>query len=106
MSNSFLKKVSLYLGIYDPPISMDFFSTRRNLLYARILVMTGVVSCFTFLKDLFDQGFAPIPLMGFLCFLSIVSSFFLNKNGNPVLSRFLFLLLLNSLIAIMCSIIP
>jgi signal transduction histidine kinase len=106
MSNSFLKNVSIYLGIYDPPISKDFFASRRSLLYARILVMTGIVSCFTFSKDLIDQGLAPIPVMGLLCFLSIFFSFLLNKNGRTVASRFLFLLLLNGLIAIMCSVVP
>jgi signal transduction histidine kinase len=106
MNNSVLKNVSVYLGIYDPPASKDFFSKRRNLLYARILVMTGVVSFLNFLKDLIDQGFTPIPAMGFLCFLSIAIAFFLNRKGKTVASRVLFLFLLNALIAIMCSVIP
>jgi signal transduction histidine kinase len=102
----FFRKIGLYLGIYGPVSSDDFFSARRNLLYSRILVTAGSVALFTFLKDLFDQGFAPIPFMGLLCFLTIVAAFILKQYDKPIASRFLFLILLNGLIAIMCSLIP
>src|SRR6478736_154660 len=104
--SDFIKKISLYLGIYDPSASADFFSDRRSLLYSRILVTTACVSFFTLTKDFLEQGLAPVPLMGLLCSLTIVAAFFLKKKGMPVASRFLFLLLLNSLIFIMCSIVP
>jgi len=102
----FFKKTSLYLGTHDPSASADFFSGRRSLLYSRILVTTGCVSFLTFSKDFIEQGMAPIPLMGLLCFLIIVVAFFLKKYGNPIASRFLFLILLNSLIGIMCAFVP
>ncbi|HEY5825773.1 MAG TPA: HAMP domain-containing sensor histidine kinase [Cyclobacteriaceae bacterium] len=102
----FFKKISLYLGIYDPTASADFFSGRRSLLYSRILVTTGCVSFLTFSKDFLEQGIAPIPLLGLLCFMTIVVAFFLKKHGMPVASRFLFLILLNSLIGTMCAFVP
>lgn len=106
MKTPFWKSIALYLGIYDPAAREDFFSARRNLLYARILAMAGGVTFLNFVKDGIDQGLAPVPLLSLLCFLTIVIAFFLNKRGHTISSRFLFLLLLNSLIAIMCSIIP
>jgi signal transduction histidine kinase len=102
----FFKKIGLYLGIYGPTVTEDFFSARRNLLYSRILVTTGAVSFFTFAKDAIDQGLAPIPFIGLLCFITIVVAFFLKKNGKLVLSRFLFLILVNGLIFVMCSVVP
>src|SRR6478735_11328314 len=102
----FFKKISLYLGIYDPSASADFFSGRRNLLYSRILLTTGCVSLLTFIKDFLEQGLAPIPLMGLLCCITIGVAFFLMKFGMPIASRFLFLILLNSLIGIMCAFVP
>lgn len=104
--NDFFKKISLYLGIYDPSASADFFSGRRSLLYSRILVTAGCASFLTLSKDLLEQGLAPIPFMGFLCFLTIVIAFLLKLHNMPVASRFVFLVLLNTLIGIMCAIVP
>jgi len=103
---AFIRNTGLYLGIYTPPATEDFFSARRSLLYSRILVMTAAVTFFNFVKDIIDQGIAPIPFMGLLCFLTIVLAFFLKRHNQPVASRFIFLFLLNGLITVMCSVIP
>ena len=68
-----VKNASLYFGIHAPASTEDFFSARRNVLYSRILVMAAAVAFFTFIKDVLDQGVAPIPLMDFLLFIVIIA---------------------------------
>ncbi|MBA4144595.1 MAG: hypothetical protein C0523_02435 [Cytophaga sp.] len=101
-----VKNASLYFGIHAPASTEDFFSARRNVLYSRILVMAAAVAFFTFIKDVLDQGVAPIPLMDFLLFIVIIVAFVFNKLGRPVPSRVILLLLLNGLLTVMCSVIP
>jgi signal transduction histidine kinase len=102
----FLQNITSYLGINRPETTVSFFSTRRNVLYARILIITASLTLFTLIKDLIDQGLAPIPFMDSLCFLAIVSAFLLNKQGYQITSRLLFLFLLNTLIGIVCAVVP
>ena len=95
-----------WLEIDHPDDASIFFTTRRTVLYARILVITGLTILFTFVKDFIDQGFAPVPMGVFILLVVVVTAFLLNKYGYPTTSKVVFLLLLNVVIALLCSVVP
>ncbi|MBX2961691.1 MAG: HAMP domain-containing histidine kinase [Cyclobacteriaceae bacterium] len=95
-----------WLEIDHPDDATIFFTTRRTVLYARILIISGLAILFTFVKDFIDQGFAPVPLAVFILLLVVIIAFLLNKYGYPVISKAIFLLLLNVVIALVCSVVP
>ncbi|MBL7843006.1 MAG: HAMP domain-containing histidine kinase [Cyclobacteriaceae bacterium] len=101
-----LKGLGDWLGVRHPEDTGIFFTTRRTVLYARILILTGFAILLTFIKDALDQGFSPVPIAVFVLLVVVIIAFALNKNGYPLASRVIFLLLLNTVIGLLCSVIP
>jgi len=100
------KKLANILGLQHPSDEEIFFTTRRAVLYSRILALTGLAVLLTLIKDIIDQGVAPVPMAIFILFLVILTAVILNRIGKHEASKVLFLLLMNIIIALLCSVIP
>jgi hypothetical protein len=83
-----------------------FFTTRRSVLYTRVLALIGTAILLTLIKEIIDQGLAPLPMAIFILFLVVLTAVGLNKLGKQKASKILFLLLMNLIIGILCSVIP
>lgn len=101
-----LKKLSDWLGVRHPDDAGVFFTTRRAVLYTRILLVTAFAIFGTLIKDVIDQGFSFVPIVIFLLSVVISISIVLNRNGKTTASKIIFLLLLNLVIGLLCSVIP
>lgn len=101
-----LKKLSDWLGVRHPDDAGVFFTTRRAVLYTRILLVTAFAIFGTLIKDVIDQGFSFVPIVIFLLSVVISVSIVLNRNGKTTASKIIFLLLLNLVIGLLCSVIP
>lgn len=101
-----LKAIGDWLGIRHPEDSGIFFTTRRAVLYTRILMVTALTVFITLIKDVIDQGFAFVPMVVFFLSVVIFVSIILNRTGRKTSSKVIFLLLMNLVIGFLCSVIP
>jgi len=101
-----LKALSDWLGVRHPEDTGIFFTTRRAVLYTRILMVTALAVFGTLVKDVIDQGFAFVPMVIFFLSIVIFISIVLNRTGKTTASKVIFLLLLNVVIGLLCSVIP
>lgn len=101
-----LKAIGDWLGIRHPEDTGIFFTTRRAVLYTRILMVTALAVFITLIKDVIDQGFAFVPLVVFFLSVVIFVSIVLNRTGRTTSSKVIFLLLMNLVIGLLCSVIP
>lgn len=101
-----LKVIGDWLGIRHPEDTGIFFTTRRAVLYTRILMVTALAVFITLIKDVIDQGFAFVPLVVFFLSVVIFVSIVLNRTGRTTSSKVIFLLLMNLVIGLLCSVIP
>ncbi len=101
-----LKAIGDWLGIRHPEDTGIFFTTRRAVLYTRILMVTALAVFITLIKDVIDQGFAFVPLVVFFLSVVIFVSIVLNRTGRTTSSKVVFLLLMNLVIGLLCSVIP
>ncbi|WKZ59963.1 MAG: ATP-binding protein [Cyclobacteriaceae bacterium] len=101
-----LKAIGDWLGIRHPEDTGIFFTTRRAVLYTRILMVTALAVFITLIKDVIDQGFAFVPLVVFFLSIVIFVSIVLNRNGRATSSKVIFLLLMNLVIGLLCSVVP
>src|SRR5690606_21190190 len=101
-----LKAIGDWLGIRHPEDSGIFFTTRRAVLYTRILMVTALTVFITLIKDVIDQGFAFVPMVVFFLSVVIFVSIILNRTGRKTRSKVIFLLLLNLVLGFLCSVIP
>ncbi len=101
-----LKAIGDWLGIRHPEDTGIFFTTRRAVLYTRILMVTALAVFITLIKDVIDQGFAFVPLVVFFLSVVILVSIVLNRTGRTTSSKVIFLLLMNLVIGLLCSVVP
>lgn len=101
-----LKALGDWLGVRHPDDAGVFFTTRRAVLYTRILMVNAVAVFGTLVKDVIDQGFSFVPLVVFFLSVVISVSIILNRIGRTTASKIVFLLLLNVVIGLLCSVIP
>ena len=101
-----LKAIGDWLGIRHPEDTGIFFTTRRAVLYTRILMVTALAVFITLIKDVIDQGFSFVPLVVFFLSVVICVSIVLNRTGRTTSSKVIFLLLMNLVIGLLCSVIP
>ncbi|MCU0356620.1 MAG: HAMP domain-containing histidine kinase [Cyclobacteriaceae bacterium] len=94
------------LRLRHPEDERSFFTTRRDVLYARLVALCLVASFFTLIKDFTDQGWAPVPLAVLVIVILILIAFLLNTAGYMMASRIIFFTMLNLAITLMCSILP
>lgn len=101
-----LKALGDWLGVRHPDDAGVFFTTRRAVLYTRILMVNAVAVFGTLVKDVIDQGFSFVPLVVFFLSVVISVSIILNRIGRTTASKIVLLLLLNVVIGLLCSVIP
>ncbi|MBX2967935.1 MAG: HAMP domain-containing histidine kinase [Cyclobacteriaceae bacterium] len=69
-------------------------------------MVTALAVFITLIKDVIDQGFSFVPLVVFFLSVVICISIVLNRTGRTTSSKVIFLLLMNLVIGLLCSVIP
>lgn len=101
-----LKRLGKWLGIRHPEDSGIFFTTRRAVLYTRILMLTALAVFLSVVKDTLDQGLTFIPITISFLALIVFIAIILNRRGKTTSSKIIFLLMMNLFIGFLCSVIP
>src|SRR6187549_1876525 len=95
-----------FTGVLYPKSGEAYLDKQRDALFARLMIIGGVVIVSKGTINFFLYDFTSISVIDFSILLFITASFFLFKTHRVLKSKILFLISSNFFVFVMCLLLP